>query len=284
MTVIPIHVVPALPAASGGKARGLAAIAAAGLPCPPAWSILPEASATDLEALAAELRRRGISLLAVRSSASGEDGPGASFAGVHRTELAVPVERLAREVRAVSRSSLAPRAQAYREQLGLPPALQPCAVVVQAMLDAACAGIAFSRGPGEVIVEAVEGLGEPGVDGTAAPEAWSVRRTPSGWVAILRSARRQREVLRLTAAGLSREAVAPGVASLLPPDVERPVNSTDPLVQVSSFRLVERTRQQSRRLSRRLITLMFAGRNRMVVIRRELPRTSGAGRASRLAA
>jgi len=30
-------------------------------------------------------------------------------------------------------------------------------------------------------------------------------------------------------------------------------------------------------LARRLITLIFAGRNRMDMIRRELPRTSGAG-------
>ena len=34
--------------------------------------------------------------------------------------------------------------------------------------------------------------------------------------------------------------------------------------------------------SRRLITLIFAGRNRIIVIRRELPRTNGAGRAHRL--
>jgi hypothetical protein len=34
---------------------------------------------------------------------------------------------------------------------------------------------------------------------------------------------------------------------------------------------------QSKRRSRRLITLIFAGRNRIIVIRRELPRTKGAG-------
>ena len=33
---------------------------------------------------------------------------------------------------------------------------------------------------------------------------------------------------------------------------------------------------RSRRLLRRLITLIFAGRNRIIVIRRELPRTSSA--------
>jgi hypothetical protein len=38
---------------------------------------------------------------------------------------------------------------------------------------------------------------------------------------------------------------------------------------------------RSRRLLRRLITLIFAGRNRIIVIRRELPRTSGAGSVRR---
>jgi hypothetical protein len=38
-------------------------------------------------------------------------------------------------------------------------------------------------------------------------------------------------------------------------------------------------RRWPRRLSRRLITLIFAGRNRIIVIRRELPRTKDAGRA-----
>ena len=42
--------------------------------------------------------------------------------------------------------------------------------------------------------------------------------------------------------------------------------------------------RRPRRSSRRLITLIFAGRNRIIVIRRELPRTKGAGRARKLAA
>src|ERR1035438_3713313 len=50
------------------------------------------------------------------------------------------------------------------------------------------------------------------------------------------------------------------------------------------FLLFPRRRQRkswSRWFSRRLITLIFAGRNRIIVIRRELPRTSDAGSARR---
>jgi len=105
--------------------------------------------------------------VAVRSSSMDEDGAGASFAGIHETRLAVPLEGLADAVAAVARSPLAPRARAYREQLGLRPASEPCAVVVQVMVDASCAGVAFRRGSNEVVIEAVEGLGEVAMSGEA---------------------------------------------------------------------------------------------------------------------
>src|SRR6266704_6752451 len=64
-----------------------------------------------------------------------------------------------------------------------------------------------------------------------------------------------------------------------PPDMERPVNYQLPTsCDVGSLAVFEQTRRRSRRLYRRLITLIFADRARwpavMVVIRRELPRTS----------
>ena len=47
------------------------------------------------------------------------------------------------------------------------------------------------------------------------------------------------------------------------------------------FFLRRQRESRSRRLLRRLITLIFAGRNRIIVIRRELPRTNGAGSVRR---
>jgi hypothetical protein len=64
--------------------------------------------------------------------------------------------------------------------------------------------------------------------------------------------------------------------------MERPVNGEDGTLR-SNLLLVhlrEAWQVPVRRLARRLITLIFAGRNRMVVIRRELPRTKSAGRAA----
>ncbi len=80
-----------------------------------------------------------------------------------------------------------------------------------------------------------------------------------------------------------------------PPDMERPCQISSLVTPAHCFSArsflslrsaFERTQHRwwPSRLLRRLITLIFAGRHRIIVIRRELPRTNGAGRARRLAA
>src|SRR5574341_97380 len=109
----------ALPAAVGAKARGLAEIARAGLAVPSAWAVLPGTANGDLDALAESLRALGIARVAVRSSAADEDGGQHSFAGIHETELGVPVERLREAIARVAASPLSDRARAHRRQHGL---------------------------------------------------------------------------------------------------------------------------------------------------------------------
>ena len=53
--------------------------------------------------------------------------------------------------------------------------------------------------------------------------------------------------------------------------------NTFPLVSFEQCVLVLDSRMTAQEHTRRLITLIFAGRNRMVMIRRELPRTERAG-------
>ena len=96
---------------------------------------------------------------------------------------------------------------------------------------------------------------------------------------------------RLGARGGGRLSVLSTVAATPTSDMERPVKSACcASIRFSAFRLLHRSfddkpsRWWSKRLSRRLITLIFAGRNRIIVIRRELPRTKRAGRAARPAA
>jgi pyruvate,water dikinase len=200
-SVHPIGAGQELPPEAGGKALGLRLIARAGLHVPAAWAVLPGASPADLTALAVALEARGLRSLAIRSSAADEDGGRASFAGVHETALGVPPERLRETVAAVAASALSERAVAYRRQLGLPPPNGGCAVVVQEMVDADAAGVAFGRGPDEVAIEAVEGLGEIAVNGEATPETLVLRREGATWKLLRRERRRQRVALRQGEAG-----------------------------------------------------------------------------------
>lgn len=206
--VQPIVAGRVLPPEAGGKAHGLAFILGAGLPVPPAWVVLPGADADELAALARALEARGLASLAVRSSAADEDGALASFAGVHETELGVPPARLPEAVAAVAASTTSRRATSYRRQLGLAPADRGCAVVVQELVRAEAAGVAFGRGSDEVVIEAVEGLGTVAVNGEATPEMLTLRRADDGWIVARRTHRLQRVALRAGVAGAEKTALA----------------------------------------------------------------------------
>jgi pyruvate,water dikinase len=192
----PISAEVDLPPEAGGKAQGLLLIARAGLPVPPAWVVLTGADPAEVASLGRSLEARGLRSVAVRSSAEDEDGVRASFAGVHDSQLAVPPSRLLQAVEAVAASAISQRAASYRRQLGLPRAARGCAVVVQEMVDADAAGVAFGRGPEEVGIEAVEGLGTAAVNGEATPELLILRSAAGAWAVARRQRRRQREALR----------------------------------------------------------------------------------------
>lgn len=193
--VLAIEAGKELPAAAGGKALGLREIARSGLPVPSAWVVLPGVVNGSLSELAATLSARGVTRVAVRSSAADEDGGHHSFAGIHETVLGVRLEGLGAAVAMVAASAQGERALAYRRQHGLPPASGPCAVVVQEMVDAEWAGVAFGLNDG-VLVEAVEGLGEVAVNGDATPETIELARDGASWRVGRRWPRRQAVALR----------------------------------------------------------------------------------------
>jgi pyruvate,water dikinase len=207
---------PTLPEGAGGKAAGLAEIARAGLPLPASWAVLPGALNGELSSLAGELSARGIPRVAVRSSAADEDGGHHSFAGIHETELGVPVEGIREAIARVASSPLSERAAAYRRQRGLPPAAGPCAVVVQEMVDAEWSGVAFGKGAG-VLVEAVEGLGEVAVNGDATPELIELLRMRGRLRVARRWPRRQPFAVRVAAGGTERSALGGGRPELAAP-------------------------------------------------------------------
>lgn len=119
--------------------------------------------------------------VAVRSSATSEDSAATSFAGMHESFTHVLGEdALMDALRACWASAYGERVVAYRKAEGLTeePAI---AVVVQAMVDAARAGVMFTADPssgdtGRIVIEAAWGLGEVVVGGQVEPDTYSVSK------------------------------------------------------------------------------------------------------------
>lgn len=172
----------------GGKAAQLGKAVRAGLPVPPgialSWSLVDAVSTGERQALdRLEAASSLGAYLAVRSSGVGEDSEGASFAGQHESLLNVPASGLVDAVASVRRSVHSAAARAYRERVGVadPPR---AGVVIQRMVDAEVAGVAFRPNPvsgmDEVVVECAWGLGEAVAGGLVVPEF--VRMRPEGSV------------------------------------------------------------------------------------------------------
>ncbi|NUR86744.1 MAG: pyruvate, water dikinase, partial [Nonomuraea sp.] len=161
----------------GGKAAGLGELIGAGERVPDGFCLTVESYASrDLpeRELADAYERLGGGRVAVRSSATAEDLPEASFAGQQDTYLNVEgAGPLADAVRRCWDSLHTERAVAYRAAAGIEEAAM--AVVVQKMIDPVAAGVMFTANPitgcrTETVVDAAPGLGTAIVDGTVVPD------------------------------------------------------------------------------------------------------------------
>ncbi|MFD1635175.1 phosphoenolpyruvate synthase [Haloplanus ruber] len=125
----------------------------------------------------------GEAFVAVRSSATAEDLPDASFAGQQETFLNVTEADLIERVKECWASLFSQRAIYYRNQQGFPHDEVDIAVVVQQMVDAEKSGVMFtshpSTGDPRIIIEAAWGLGEAVVSGAVSPDNYVVDRHTS---------------------------------------------------------------------------------------------------------
>jgi len=116
-------------------------------------------------------RKMGEGLVAVRSSATAEDLPEASFAGQQSTFLNVNGEKeVVAAVQACWASLFEPRAIFYRYQQGFDPFNVGIAVPIQRMVQSQTSGVMFTIEPmtsdqSKITIEAVYGLGEAIVSG-----------------------------------------------------------------------------------------------------------------------
>ncbi|MWV40877.1 phosphoenolpyruvate synthase [Natrialba sp. INN-245] len=122
----------------------------------------------------------GGAFVAVRSSATAEDLPDASFAGQQETFLNVTEDRLLERVRECWASLFTQRAIYYRQEQGFDHSTVNIAVVVQQMVDAEKSGVMFtshpSTGDPTMIIEAAWGLGEAVVSGAVSPDNYVLDR------------------------------------------------------------------------------------------------------------
>jgi len=128
------------------------------------------------------LSRHGDSFpYAVRSSATAEDLPGASFAGQQDTFLnVIGLKNICEAIVKCWASLFNQQAVAYRMKNGFPHAKVTIAVVVQKMVDSEVSGVLFTADPMTsdrftTVIEAVRGLGEDLVSGRQKPFEWKLR-------------------------------------------------------------------------------------------------------------
>jgi len=126
---------------------------------------------------------RDSAFVAVRSSATAEDLPEASFAGQQETYLNVKGRnKLIEAVKKCWASLYTPRAIFYREKNNFPHEKVLIAVIVQRMVNSEKAGVIFSINPGtnnkdEIIIEAGFGLGEAVVAGSINPDLYVLNKS-----------------------------------------------------------------------------------------------------------
>jgi pyruvate,water dikinase len=124
--------------------------------------------------------KMGKGLVAVRSSATAEDLPEASFAGQQSTFLNVEGKReVVAAVQECWASLFEPRAIFYRHQHGFDHFKVGIAVPVQKMVQSQASGVMFTIEPvtsdsSKIVIEAVFGLGEAIVSGEITPDLYVV--------------------------------------------------------------------------------------------------------------
>ena len=179
-------------ATAGGKGANLGELVRAGVRVPPGFVITTDAHAAAgpdgrvptaiAQAVLTAYADLGLGPVAVRSSATAEDLPGAAFAGQQDTFLDVEGESaLLDAVQRCWASLWSERAVAYRERRSIDDAAVRMAVVVQRMVPAEVAGVAFTANPvtgarSEIVIDAGLGLGEAVVSGAVTADHLVVDR------------------------------------------------------------------------------------------------------------
>ena len=139
---------------------------------------MPNDIASEIES---EFQILDSEFVAVRSSATAEDGADHAWAGQLDSFLNTTKDTLLEKVQHCWASLFTPRAISYRFEKGLHTTKISVAVVVQKMINSEKSGIAFSVHPitedrNQIIIEAGFGLGEAIVSGSVTPDSYVIEK------------------------------------------------------------------------------------------------------------
>ena len=212
---------------AGGKAARLSMLAA-DFPVPAGFAVTTEAfqiwqqeGSALPQVVEAEIDRAlgKVSFpVAVRSSGADEDGSIASFAGMHETFLNLrQIAAVHGAVLACWRSAGLDAPAAYRRDRKLNPRSE-MAVLVQEMIEADTAGVAFTANPvtankDEILINAAWGLGPSIVDGTVTPDTFVINKMRPE---IIRMEISDKELMTVPSEGGTQEVPVPKEMRLRP--------------------------------------------------------------------
>lgn len=159
----------------GGKAKGLYLLNKYSFHVPKGFVLVGVKQEEDFLTAYEYYQKSGLGEVAVRSSATAEDGVQYSNAGQYETILSVSgKEKFIAAVKDCISSLGNFRSQRYSKTF-LNVEENDMTVVVQEMVDATCAGVLFTQDPldkSAVLIECVKGLGESLVSGEASAEQY----------------------------------------------------------------------------------------------------------------
>lgn len=155
---------------------------------------LPPDLTRQVVAAARHLSADGATSLAVRSSATMEDGEVYSFAGQFSSRLGVSWREVDAAVLECWASAFSPHALAYSRRVGAS-AIPAVAVVVQVLIDSARSGVAFTSNPhgslDELVIVAGYGLGEGVVADKVRADTYFYDRRRTSWTLDVTEKREQ---------------------------------------------------------------------------------------------
>jgi len=179
-----------------------------------------------------EIRRAyselGHGLVAVRSSATAEDLPEASFAGQQSTFLNIEGEdNVIQAVQNCWASLFESRAIYYREQQGYEHLKVGIAVPVQRMVNSQTSGVMFTVEPvtsdtRKMVIEAIYGLGEGLVSGEVSPDLYIIDKEKAK-ISTKKISRQEQQLTRNPAPGEKE----PNIWLQLPPRIQNVQKLTD---------------------------------------------------------